>query len=165
MKPVSTLYIGFKNQTHGSVYELPESADYRELITFSLVVIVATTNDLGVNVKAFGNGDNVISDLFTHVDLHAVTHVEHLVHLFPWGPRLFLNQLEQGRNGEHIILHDVHILHEIHHFGLGTTGAVYHAVNLFPVLVKHLLDYRDVRTGRRQYQFPGINAQSGNFVC
>ena len=59
----------------------------------------------------------------------------------------------------------MHILHEIHHFGLGSTGAVYHTVNLFPVLVKHLLDYRDIRTGRRQYQFPGINAQSGNFVC
>ena len=27
MKPVSTLYIGFKNQTHGSVYELPESTE------------------------------------------------------------------------------------------------------------------------------------------
>ena len=51
MEPVSTLYIGFKNQTHGSVYELPESADYRELITFSLVVVVATTDDLGIDIE------------------------------------------------------------------------------------------------------------------
>ena len=72
------LYIGFKNQTHGSVYELPESADYRELITFSLIVIVATTDDLGIDVKAFGNGDDVICNLFIHVDFHTVTHVEYL---------------------------------------------------------------------------------------
>lgn len=78
------LYIGFKNQTHGSVYELPEFADYRELISFSLFIVVATTNDLGINIKAFGDGDNVIGNLFVHVDLHAVTHIEDLVHLFPW---------------------------------------------------------------------------------
>lgn len=85
------LYIGFKNQTHGSVYELPEFADYRELITFSLIVIVATTNDLGIDVKAFGNGDDVICNLFVHVDFHTVTHVEYLVHFVPRGSRLFLN--------------------------------------------------------------------------
>ena len=94
-------------------YELPEFADNRELITFPLLVVVTTANDLGINIKAFGDGDNVIGNLFVHVDLHAVAHVEHLVHLFPRGPRLFLNQLEQGRNGEHIILHDVHVLYEI----------------------------------------------------
>ena len=91
MEPVSTLYIGFKNQTHGSVYELPESADYRELITFSLIVIVAPTDDLGIDVKAFGNGDDVICNLFIHVDFHTVTHVEYLVHFVPRGSRLFLN--------------------------------------------------------------------------
>ena len=70
MKPVSTLYIGFKNQTHGSVYELPESADYRELITFSLIVIVATTDDLGIDVKAFGNGDSADRQYHRDLDWH-----------------------------------------------------------------------------------------------
>ena len=67
------------------------STDYRELITFSLIVIVATTDDLGIDVKAFGNGDDVICNLFIHVDFHTVTHVEYLVHFVPRGSRLFLN--------------------------------------------------------------------------
>ena len=38
MEPVSTLYIGFKNQTHGSVYELPEFAGYTILYIYYLFI-------------------------------------------------------------------------------------------------------------------------------
>ena len=41
--------------------------------------------------QAFGNGDDVICNLFIHVDFHTVTHVEYLVHFVPRGSRLFLN--------------------------------------------------------------------------
>lgn len=65
-----------------SVHELPGFAGQGELIAFALVVVVATSHDLGFNIIAFGEGDDVVRDLLVHVDSHAVTRVEHLVHLF-----------------------------------------------------------------------------------
>ena len=79
------LYIKFTNQTYRSVYEFPEFAEYGKLISFAFVIVVATTDDLGIDVKAFGNGDDVICNLFIHVDFHTVTHVEYLIHLLPVG--------------------------------------------------------------------------------
>ena len=52
------LYIKFTNQTYRSVYEFPEFAEYGKLISFAFVIVVATTDDLGIDVKAFGNGDD-----------------------------------------------------------------------------------------------------------
>ena len=45
------LYIKFTNQTYLSVYELPEFAEYGKLISFAFVIVVATTDDLGIDIE------------------------------------------------------------------------------------------------------------------
>ncbi len=47
------LYIKFTNQTYRSVYEFPEFTDNGKLISFAFVIVVATANDLGIDVEAF----------------------------------------------------------------------------------------------------------------
>ena len=54
------LYIKFTNQTYRSVYELPEFADYGKLISFAFVIVIAVTDDLGINIKALGDSDDFI---------------------------------------------------------------------------------------------------------
>ena len=45
------LYIKFTNQTYRSVYEFPEFAEYGKLISFAFVIVVATTDDLGIDIE------------------------------------------------------------------------------------------------------------------
>ena len=54
------LYIKFTNQTYRSVYEFPEFADYGKLISFAFVIVIAATDDLGINIKALGDSDDFI---------------------------------------------------------------------------------------------------------
>ena len=51
----------------------------------ALLAFLDATDDLGVDIKRLREGDDLVGHLGTHVDLHAVTHVEHLVHLLPIG--------------------------------------------------------------------------------
>ena len=44
-------YIKFTNQTYRSVYEFPEFAEYGKLISFAFVIVVATTDDLGIDIE------------------------------------------------------------------------------------------------------------------
>ena len=43
------------------------------------------THNLGIDVEALADGDDLLSYLWANVDFHAVTHVEYLVHLLPVG--------------------------------------------------------------------------------
>ena len=43
------------------------------------------TYNLGIDVEALADGDNLLGNLRTNVDLHTVTHVEYLIHLLPVG--------------------------------------------------------------------------------
>ena len=43
------------------------------------------THNLGIDVEALADGDNLLGNLRTYVDLHAVTHVEYLIHFLPVG--------------------------------------------------------------------------------
>ena len=49
--PSFVLYIKFTNQTYRSVYEFPEFAEYGKLISFAFVIVVATTDDLGIDIE------------------------------------------------------------------------------------------------------------------
>ena len=88
------LYIKFTNKTYRSVYEFPEFTEYGKLIAFALVIVVAAADDSGIDVETLGNGDDLFRQFFVYVDFHTVAHIEYLVHFFPGGAGLFLNQPE-----------------------------------------------------------------------
>ena len=43
------------------------------------------TYNLGIDVEALADGNNLLGNLWANVDFHAVTHVEYLIHLLPVG--------------------------------------------------------------------------------
>ena len=51
----------------------------------ALLAFFDVTYNLGIDIEALREGDDLLSNLWTNVDLHAMTHVEHLVHLLPIG--------------------------------------------------------------------------------
>ena len=79
-----------------------------------------------------------------------MTHVEDLVHLLPRGATLLLDEGEEGRNGEHVVLDDVLPLDEVEHLCLGSTRAVYHPMDLGAKLLEHLTYYWSIGTSRRE---------------
>ena len=94
-----------------------------------------------------------------------MTHIEHLVHLFPIGAAFFLNGLEQRRYREHVVLHDATVvIDKMQHLGLGATGAMNHAVNVFVVLVQYLLDDRCISAGGGENQFSCVYIYTLHFV-
>ena len=82
------------------------------------------TNDLAVNVELLGNGNHLIGSLFVGVNLQAVAHVEDLVHLVPVGARGGLDHLEQRRQGQHIVFHNVQFVNEMQYLGLRVWSAL-----------------------------------------
>ena len=40
-----------RSKTYRSVYEFPEFAEYGKLISFAFVIVVATTDDLGIDIE------------------------------------------------------------------------------------------------------------------
>ena len=104
------------------------------------------------------------------INLQAMAHVEHLVHLTPVGVALLLDCAEQGRYREEVILDDAAVVaHKMEHLGLCPTGAVHHTVNLRTQGIKQLLHYRRIRTRWREYQFTRIQRRAlysiGQFQC
>ena len=95
--------------------------------------------------------------LLGEVDLHAVSHVEDLVHLCPVGAALLLDCLEQRRDGEQIVLDDTYSIDEVQHLGLCPARAMHHAVDVVAMLVEHPLDDRGVSACGRQHQTAGID--------
>ncbi len=116
------------------------------------------THNLGIDVEALADGDDLLGYLWANVDFHAVTHIEYLIHLLPVGLRAVVDSLEEWRYWEHVVLHYLAVLaYEVQNLGLGTTCAVNHTVNLWAKLIQNLLDYWSIGTGRREYQLTGID--------
>ena len=131
---------------------------------FVLFSLFHTTYDAGIDTKALRDGHDLFGMFRSDVDLHPVTHVEHLIHFTPVRAALLLNDAEEGRNWEEIVFDHALVVYEVHHLGLCTTRTVDHTVDLTTQLVQQHLDHRRIRTGRREHQFACINAQTGNLV-
>ena len=94
-----------------------------------------------------------------------MAHVEHLIHFCPICTTLLLNSLEKRWNREHVVFHHSAIFsHEVKHFGLRTTRAMYHAMNLRTKLVEQFLHHRGVGAGRGQHQFASADRSTLHFV-
>ena len=107
------------------------------------------SNDLGVNAKPQAGGHNGFSRGLVGVDLQAMAHVEHLVHLFPRRARLLLNGLKQHGNVHHVVFDHVQArVQKVKHLGLCTARAMDHAVNLRPVFLQESLHHRSVGSRR-----------------
>ena len=99
------------------------------------------SHNLGIDVERLGNGNDLLGHLRTHVDFHAMSHIEHLIHLFPVGARTLMDGTEEWGNREHVVLDDTAVVvNEVEYLGLGTTCAMNHTVNIGTQLVKQLLD-------------------------
>ena len=121
-------------------------------------------HNLRIDAKRTGNVDNRLGILGRDIHLHAMPHVEYLIHLLPIGARLFANDAEERRYREEVVLDHQHIFDKVHHLGLRTARTVYHAVHLGAQLIEHLLDDRRISACGRENQFAGIDAQFGNLV-
>ena len=119
-----------------------------------------TADDLGVDVETAGDVDDLLGMLGRQIDFHAVTHVEHLVHLGPVGAALLLDGAEEGRNGEHVVFDDTEAVDEMEYLRLGTACAMDHAVHEGTHLAEQLLDDRGVGAGGREYQMAGIDGST-----
>lgn len=63
-----------------------------------------------------------------------------------------MDGMEEGRYREHVVLDDTAVVvDEVQNFRLGTTGAVYHTMNLWAQLVQQFLDDRSIGAGRGEY--------------
>ena len=63
---------------------------------------------------------NLLGVFLRQIDLEAVTTVEYLVHLLPFGLALLLDGAEQRRDGEEVILDYVNTLNKVQYLGLCT---------------------------------------------
>ena len=70
-------------------------------------IVFDVADYLGVDVEAFGYFDDALGGLLVGVYLHAVTHVEDFVHLFPFGAALVVYHAEERRDGEEVVLDDM----------------------------------------------------------
>ena len=100
MKPTQVLLFSPKNLKFRSCHWdfLPEKS-HQPQQTVSIIVLVcectmlavnsqhvlrhvfAITNHLGIQIEVTSNLNHVGSDVFLHIQFHAVPHIEHLVHL------------------------------------------------------------------------------------
>ena len=51
--------------------------------------------DLSFYAKTSTDVDNLLCRVWVEIDFHSVSHVEHLVHLFPFGLAFFFDDLEE----------------------------------------------------------------------
>ena len=123
------------------------------------------SDNLCVNVEALAYGNNLFCQFRADVYLHTVSHVEHLVHLFPVCVALFLYRLEEWRYREHVVFHDTTVVADkVKHFRLCSTRAVHHSVNFRTQFVKQFLDDRSVGAGRRENELSGIHIDAFHLV-
>eukprot|EP00964_Phaeocystis_antarctica_P101399 scaffold66881_cov63-Phaeocystis_antarctica.AAC.1 len=88
-------------------------------------------HDLRVDAELLAGGDDGLRLRGGHVDLEAVATVEDLVHLAPGRAAALLDETEEGRHGQHVVLDNAQpIVEEVAHFGLRPAAAVDHAVHL-----------------------------------
>jgi hypothetical protein len=68
------------------------------------------TNYLGIDIEALRDGDYLFGNFRTYIDLHAVSHIEYLIHFLPIGARALVDSTEEGRNWEHVVLDDLAVV-------------------------------------------------------
>ena len=120
--------------------------------------VLAITNHLGIQIEVAGDLDHIGSNVFLHVQFHAMAHIEHLVHFFPGSAAFGLNQREYRRCREQTVLNHMQVADKVHHLGLRTARAMDDAMDAGTVVLQDSLDDRRVRTGRGQQQLPYIHA-------
>ena len=96
-----------------------------------MVTLLHAAHYLRIDAEALRNGDDLLGMLRREIDLKTVTHVEHLVHLGPFGTALLVDCPEERRYREEIVLDDADIVtHEMQDLGLRSTRTMNHSVNL-----------------------------------
>jgi hypothetical protein len=68
---------------------------------FFAVVYFRIANDTRLYSKLLRNSDNIGGGVFVGIKLHAMPHIEYLVHFRPIGIAFFLNEAEKWRHIEH----------------------------------------------------------------
>ena len=125
-------------------------------------------NNLTVNIELLSNSNHFVGSFFIGVNLQTVTHVEDFVHFVPIGARGGLNHAEQGRQSQHVVLHDVQLVYEMQHFGLGTAAAMDDAVDLLAEVLQNRDHQRGIGTGGRKDEFAYVHTRDlggvGEFV-
>ena len=115
-------------------------------------------DNLSVYIETLTEGDNLLCHFRTYVNFHAMTHVEHLVHLLPVCATLLLNGLEEWGYGEHVVFDNAAVIaYKMEHLCLSTTRAMNHTVNLLAHFVQKLLDNRSVSTGGGEHQLACVD--------
>ena len=115
-------------------------------------------DNLRVDIESAGDFNYLLSNFGIDIDFHSVTAVEHLVHLLPVSFALFLDELKQRRDGEHVVLHHLAVVaYEMEHLGLGTTCAMHHAVDFRSEFVEHHLDDRSIGAGGGEHKLSGCD--------
>ena len=75
-----------------------------------------------------------------------------------------MDEVEQRRHGEEIVLYHMFSFDKVHYFGLCAARAVYHTMDIRTHLVKQFLDYRSVCAGGGEYEFSGIYRCAFHFI-
>jgi len=70
----------------------------------TLRAFLDVTDDLGIDVEGFADSDDLLCNLGTDINLHAMSHIKHLVHLFPVGAGALVDGVEEWGHGEHVVL-------------------------------------------------------------
>ena len=69
-----------------------------------------------------------------------------------------MDETEQRRDGEEVVLDYVKLVDEVQHFGLCATAAVYHTVDFWAIFVENATYDWSVGAGRREDHLAGIDA-------
>lgn len=118
-------------------------------------------DDLRVDIELLADGDNLVGNLRTDVNLHAVSHVEHLVHLFPVGTRAVVDNLEQWRDGEHVVFHHTAIVvNEMQDFSLRSACAMNHSVNLRTHVVNEFPNHGGIGACWGKHELSGVHVKA-----
>lgn len=70
----------------------------------ALLALFDMAHYLGIDVETLADGDYLLCSFGCDVDFHAVTHVEHLIHLSPVSSRTVMDGFEERGHGKHIVL-------------------------------------------------------------
>lgn len=76
------------------------------------------TDDLSGDVEGVGNVDDLLCVFFRQINFQTMSHVEYLVHFFPIGAALFLDDFKEWRDREEVVLDNMEVVDEVENLGL-----------------------------------------------
>ncbi len=98
----------------------------------TLFAFFNVADNLGINIEILRYLNDFLGNLRTNINLHAVPHIEHLVHFLPVGAGTLVDGFEQRRNGEHIVFHHTAVIvDKVEYLGLGSTGTMNHSMYIW----------------------------------